>query len=111
MLTLIVCMHFCSINFVVTIDYRIFYNKNFHNYSNTVYILSVISIYLRFPVPNLKNMKQPPWYQSSLRNEVLFASVSDVGLSSLLSPPALAGEATYCIDAYFNNAKGNTTSV
>jgi hypothetical protein len=57
-------------------------------------------------VPNLTNQKQPPWYQSSLRNEVLFASVSDVGLSSLLSPPALAGDATYSIDAYFNNAKG-----
>ena len=64
---------------------------------------------LRFPVPNLQNMKQPPWYRSSLRNEVLFASISDVGLSSLLSPPALAGEATYSIDAYFNNAKGKTT--
>ena len=63
---------------------------------------------LRFPVPNLKSTNQPPWYQSSLRNEVLFLSISDVGLSTQLTPPALAGEATYTLDAYFNNAKGRS---
>lgn len=67
--------------------------------------VSTLNLSLRFPIPDLKDTKKPPWYLPSLRNEVLFLSVSDVRLTSQLRPSALARDALYWMDIKFDSTK------
>ncbi|XP_064403938.1 autophagy-related protein 2 homolog B-like isoform X2 [Halichondria panicea] len=43
---------------------------------------TTLNLSLRFPIPDLKVVQKPPWYQPSLQPEILYVTMAEVGVAS-----------------------------